>query len=116
MRPYQEFTYTTCNFRQLSKRNRVTGLERHVVAIKQILRINRGRFALPRQDDFLRISLAGVICRDDGLRERQSLRPLDFGVLHRADDDYVYMLRGGDAGIRVALSGQVSRPHVGLGL
>jgi hypothetical protein len=25
------------------------------------------------------------------------------------------MLRGGDAGIRIALSGQISRPHIGLG-
>ena len=86
------------------------------MAVKQIFRIDSGRFALPRQDDFLWIAGTGAIRREDGLCKRQSLRPLYFRILHRADDDNACALHRGDAGIRIALSGHVSRLHVGFGL
>src|SRR5208282_205925 len=93
----------------------VARFERHIGAIQQHLWSNLCAFALARDDDFLRVMLAEIFRRGDGLRERQTLHPRHVGILHRTDDRDARRLRLLPPQSSV-LPGEVSRLRLGLGL
>ena len=94
----------------------VARFERHIGAIQQHFRSELRAFALARNDDFLRVVLAEILRRRDGLRERQTFDPRHIGILHRTDDRDARRLL-----LRLllpqgsVLPGEVSRLRPGLG-
>jgi len=95
------------NNRLLLKSDYIPGLQRHVLTLKQIPWINAGRLALSRQNDSSWIAGTGVIRGDNGLGERQVIRPRYFRIMHRPDDHHAGALHGRHAIKRVPLTGNI---------